>query len=80
MTSNLTCTDKRVQDNFGVSENVPAGSHRIALVAQTIDGKPATLAVGAKVDATKKERSATIWLIVLPIALAIIGALTLPAT
>ena len=59
---------------------MPVGSHRIALVAQTIDGKPATLAVGAKVDATKKERSAIIWLIVLAIALAIIGALTLLGT
>ena len=59
---------------------MPAGSQRFALVAQTIDGKPATLAVGVKVGATKKERSAIIWLIVLAIALAVIGALTLPAT
>jgi len=44
------------------------------------DGKPATLAVGVLVGNWKKERSITLWLIVLPIVLAGVGALTLPAT
>jgi cytochrome c-type biogenesis protein CcmH/NrfF len=38
------------------------------------------LTVGVKVGDWKKERSITVWLIVLPIVLAVIGALTLPAT
>lgn len=72
--------DGVVVGNFTVPKNVPAGSHRIALVAQTTDGKPATLAVGVMVGEWKKERSITIWLIVFPIVLAIMGALVLPAT
>lgn len=72
--------DGVVVGNFNVPKNVPAGSHRIALVATTADGKPVTLAVGVKVGEWKKERSITIWLIVLPIVLAIFGALLIPAT
>ena len=69
-----------VVGNFTVPKNVPQGSHRIAVVAQTKDGKPATLTVGVMVGEWKKEKSITIWLIVLPIVLAIFGALVLPAT
>ena len=72
--------DGVVVGTFTVPKNVPLGSHRIAVVAQTTDGKPATLAVGVMVGNWKKERSITIWLIVLPIVLAIMGALALPAT
>lgn len=72
--------DGTVVGTFTVPKNVPTGSHRIAVVAQTNDGKPATLAIGVMVGNWKKERSITIWLIVLPIVLAILGALTLPAT
>ena len=69
-----------VVGNFTVPKNVPQGSHRIAVVAQTKEGKPATLTVGVMVGEWKKEKSITIWLIVLPIVLAIFGALVLPAT
>jgi hypothetical protein len=72
--------DGVVVGNFTVPKNVPQGSHRIAVVAKTKDGKPATLAVGVMVGEWKKEKSITIWLIVLPIVLAILGALVLPAT
>jgi hypothetical protein len=72
--------DGVVVGTFIVPKNVALGSHRIAVVAQTTDGKPATLAFGVMVGNWKKERSITIWLIVLPIVLAILGALTLPAT
>jgi hypothetical protein len=65
--------------NFAIPQNVSQGSHRIAIVAQTVDGKPATLAVGIKVGEWKKEQSITVWLIVLPIVLAMGGALLLPA-
>ncbi len=72
--------DGVVVGNFTVPKNVPQGSHRIAIVARTKDGKPATLTVGVMVGEWKKEKSITIWLIVLPIVLAILGALVLPAT
>jgi len=72
--------DGVVVGNFNVPKNVPTGSHRIALVAKAADGKPVTLAIGVKVGEWKKERSITIWLIVLPIVLSIFGALLMPAT
>ena len=72
--------DGSVIGNFMIPENAPTGAHRIAIVAKTTDGKPATLTVGVKVGNWKKESSITVWLIVLPIVLAVIGALTLPAT
>ena len=68
-----------VVGNFTVPKNVPKGSHRIAIVAQTVDGKPATLTVGVKVGEWKKEKSLTIWLIILPIVAAVFGAMFLPA-
>jgi hypothetical protein len=49
-------------------------------VARTTDGEPATLAVGINVGEWEKESSLTVWLIVLPIVLAVAGALVLPAT
>jgi hypothetical protein len=72
--------DGSVTGNFVIPKNAPTGAHRIAIVAKTTDGKDATLTVGVKVGDWKKERSITVWLIVLPIVLAVVGALTLPAT
>ena len=72
--------DGTVTGNFVIPKDAPSGAHRIAIVARTTDGKPATLTVGVKVGDWKKERSITVWLIVLPIVVAVLGALTLPAT
>jgi hypothetical protein len=52
----------------------------VVIVARTTDGEPATLAVGINVGEWEKESSLTVWLIVLPIVLAVAGALLLPAT
>ena len=71
--------DGMVVGTFTIPKNISLGSHRIAIVAQTVDGKSATLAVGIKVGEWKKGRSITVWLIVLPILLAMGGALLLPA-
>jgi len=72
--------DGIVVGTFTVPKNVDQGSHRIAVVAKTNDGKSATLTVGVKVGEWKKERSIALWIIVLPIVLAVFGALLLPAT
>jgi len=72
--------DGTVIGTFTIPKNAPSGAHRIAIVARTTDGKPATLTVGVRIGEWKKETSITIWLIVLPIVLAVVGALTLPAT
>jgi hypothetical protein len=71
--------DGAVIGNFTIPQKVSSGSHRIAIVAQTADGKPATLAVGIKVGEWKRGPSITVWLIILPIVLAMGGALLLPA-
>jgi hypothetical protein len=71
--------DGVVVGTFTIPKNISQGSHRIAVVAQTVDGKPATLAVGIKVGEWKKEKSIAIWLIIFPIVAAIFGALFLPA-
>ena len=73
-------SDGTVIGTFTIPKNVPTGAHRIAVVARTTDGKPATLTVGVKVGEWKKESSITTWLIILPIVAAVLGALTLPAT
>ena len=57
-----------------------AGAAAIAVVAKTTDGKPATLTIGVMVGEWNSGSRITVWLIVLPIALAVGGALALPAT
>lgn len=72
--------DGTVTGTFTLPKDVQRGSHRIALVTKTSDGKPATLTVGVMVGEWKKGANVTVWLIVLPIVLAVAGALILPAT
>lgn len=71
--------DGTVTGAFAIPKNVENGAHRIAIVAKTADGKPATLTVGVMVGDARSESQVTVWLIVLPIALAVAGALILPA-
>ena len=73
-------SDGRVSGSFVVPENAETGAHRVTVVARTNDDKPATLTVGFEVGEWDTGPGVTVWLIVLPIALAIGGALTLPAT
>jgi hypothetical protein len=71
--------DGAVTGSFTIPKNAPEGAHRVVIVAQTIDGKPATLAVGINVGEWDSGPSVAVWLIVLPIALAVVGGLLLPA-
>ena len=72
--------DGTVTGTFTIPKNASNGSHRIAVVAKTTDGKPATLTIGVMVGEWNSGSRITVWLIVLPIALAVGGALALPAT
>jgi hypothetical protein len=72
--------DGTITATFTIPEDASSGSHRVVIVARTTDGEPATLAVGINVGEWEKESSLTVWLIVLPIVLAVAGALLLPAT
>jgi hypothetical protein len=72
--------DGTVTGTFTIPKNASNGSHRIAVVAKTTDGKPATLTIGVMVGEWNSGSRIAVWLIVLPIALAVGGALILPAT
>jgi uncharacterized protein YjbI with pentapeptide repeats len=72
--------DGSVTGTFTIPKNAPEGAHRVVIVAQTTDGKPATLAIGINVGEWDSGPGVAIWLIVLPIVLAVVGALILPAT
>jgi hypothetical protein len=71
--------DGEVTGSFTIPKNAPEGAHRVVIVAQTTDGKPATLAVGINVGEWDSGPGVAVWLIVLPIALAVVGGLLLPA-
>jgi len=73
-------TDGRVSGSFVVPEGAESGAHRITVVARTNDDRPATLTVGVLLGEWDGGPGVTVWLIILPIALAVVGALTLPAT
>ena len=72
-------SDGTVTGTFVIPKNVPEGAHRVVVVAQTTDGKPATLAVGINVGEWDSGPGVAIWLIMLPIASAVVGALLVPA-
>jgi hypothetical protein len=71
--------DGSVTGTFTIPKNAPEGAHRVVIVAQTSDGKPATLTVGINVGEWDSGPGVALWLIVLPIAFAVVGALALPA-
>ncbi len=73
-------TDGTVTGLFTIPKNASKGAHRIAVVTKTSDGKPATLTVGVMVGDWDGGDNVALWLIVLPIVFAVVGALLLPAT
>ncbi|MFM9132578.1 MAG: hypothetical protein ACKORY_07645, partial [Actinomycetota bacterium] len=72
--------DGSVSGTFTVPTGTERGSHRLAIIARTVDGEPASLTVGVLVGDWEKSSNIATWLIVLPIVLAVSGALALPAT
>jgi hypothetical protein len=71
--------DGSVTGTFTIPKDAPEGAHRVVIVAQTTDGKPATLAIGINVGEWDSGPGVALWLIVLPIAFAVVGALVVPA-
>lgn len=72
--------DGSVSGTFTVPTGTERGSHRLTIIARTVDGEPASLTVGVLVSDWEKSSNIATWLIVLPIVLAVGGALALPAT
>lgn len=69
-----------VSGTFEIPAGTPAGNHRMVILARGENADEATLTIGLAVGEWKKSKNIATWLIVLPIVLAVIGALTLPAT
>jgi hypothetical protein len=64
--------------NYIVPKKISNGPHRIALTAKLIDKKEATFTIGIRVSDFKKALKVPVWLITLPLVLAIGFALFLP--
>jgi len=71
--------DGMLNRDFVVPASVESGLHRIALTAVSADGKKATIGLGVKIGDWKKENNTAVLFIVIPVALAMLGALLLPA-
>lgn len=69
-----------VSGDFALPDDVENGEHRMALVAAGADGNPVTVTIGVMVGQSEGGSGVTVWLIVLPIVLAVTGALMIPAT
>jgi hypothetical protein len=67
-----------VLTNFVIPKNMPSGSHRIALVTRLVGDKEATFTLGIRVGNYKKALKVPVWLITLPLVLAIGFAMFLP--
>jgi len=70
--------DGTVSASFRVPNNIDDGAHRVAIVAQLPDGKPATFTLGLVVGKLKTTSTITRVLIVIPMILAVFVGLLLP--
>ena len=71
--------DGSIDSTFTIPASIPTGAHRIALKAKTADGKDATIGLGVMVGDWHGEKGMSTLLIVIPVCLAVAGALLLPA-
>ena len=69
-----------VTETFTIPRNAASGSHRIAIVTKSKNGQPTTVTVGVMVGEWRKESTVPLWLIVLPLVAASVGAIAIPAT
>ena len=70
--------DGTVTATFRVPSNIDNGAHRVAVVAELADGKPATFTLGVVVGKLKTTSTLTRMLIAIPIVLAVFLGLLLP--
>jgi hypothetical protein len=70
----------KVSGTFEIPALTPDGNHRMVIVAKGEKSEKTTLTIGLIVGEAKKEKNIATWLIALPILLAILGGLILPAT
>jgi hypothetical protein len=77
--SSVVSADGSVTGNFTIPKNTPEGPHRIVIVAKSTNGKPTTFTVGVEVGEIARTSTITRVLISIPIALAVLFGLFLPA-
>ncbi len=65
---------------FSVPVDAEDGEHRVAVVAGDSSGDTVTVTVGVMVGEWESGPAIAVWLIVVPIILAVLGALVIPAT
>jgi hypothetical protein len=68
-----------INSDFVIPASMPNGRHRIAISARTADNKPTTIGLGVMVGEPEAKSKATVLLIVIPVTLAVLGGLLLPA-
>jgi len=67
-----------IDATFTIPKNAPIGSHRIAVVANLMNGKQATFTLGIAVTDFKATRNVTPWIIGIPLVLAVLSGIFLP--
>jgi uncharacterized membrane protein len=70
--------DGTVSTTVRVPNGIEDGPHRVAVVAELTDGKPATFTLGVVVGKLKSTSTLTRVLIVVPIILAVLAGMLLP--
>lgn len=75
-----TSSTGTLSEVFVVPVDVEDGEHRVAVVAGDGSGETVTVTVGVMVGQWDSGPGIAVWLIVVPIVLAVLGALVIPAT
>jgi hypothetical protein len=74
-----TSTDGKAAGTFNLPDGLEEGNHRVVLEGKNKDGQPAVIAIGISYGAEKSGSSIARVLIAIPVALAILFGLLLPA-
>lgn len=69
-----------MSSDFALPRSLESGQHRVAIVSGTTESTAVTITVGIMAGAWSQDSGITLWFIVAPLALAVSGALILPAT
>jgi hypothetical protein len=74
-----TSSDGKAAGTFNLPDGLEEGNHRVVLEGKNKDGQPAVIAIGISYGAEKSGSSIARVLIAIPVALAILFGLLLPA-
>lgn len=75
-----TSSTGTLSEVFSVPVDADDGEHRVAVVAGDSSGETVTVTVGVMVGEWESGPAIAVWLIAVPIVLAVFGAMVIPAT